>query len=274
MTIDKQSGPLTIIGIDCAAQPENVGIAVGRRFRGVTRIETVRSGKRMGWDGLVMHTADLIEKEASGSVLIALDAPLGWPQALAETLPGHFAGKAPRPTANEMFRRRTDDVVKEKLNKQPLDVGADKIARATHAALRFLDLLREATGLAVSLAWSPGQSTGVSAIEVYPAATLITYGLLPSRSYKQSTKESKNERHILVAGLADIVGLGEAARSEMVAHHDLLDAAVCVIAGVDFAEGNVVEPLSEEMEQARREGWIWFKASRSETGSGDHRAGS
>lgn len=93
MTSDPASGPLTVIGIDCAAQPENVGIAVGRRSRGVTRVETVRSGKRMGWDGLVMHTVDLIEKEASGSVLVALDAPLGWPQAIAETLPAHFAGQ-------------------------------------------------------------------------------------------------------------------------------------------------------------------------------------
>ena len=230
-------------------------------------------GKRMGWDELAEATADLIEKEASNSVLIALDAPLGWPQALAEMLPAHFAGEAPRFTANAMFRRRTDDVVKEKLDKRPLDVGADKIARATHAALEFLDFLRRASGLAVPLAWSPGQPTGVSAIEVYPAATLIAYGLLPSLSYKKSTNESKNERHELVERLADIVELNEPTCKEMVARHDLLDAAVCVIAGVDFAEGDVVEPLSEEIEQAKREGWIWFKASRSETGGSDCRAG-
>ena len=272
MTIDQASGPLTVIGIDCAAQPENVGIALGRRSRGATRVEMVRSGKRKGWDELVEHTAGLIEREASSSVLIALDAPLGWPQALAETLPVHFAGKAPRPPANEMFRRRTDDVVKEKLDKQPLDVGADKIARATLAALQFLGSIRDATGLAVPLAWSPGQPLGVSAIEVYPAATLIAHGL-PSKSYKQSTNESKNKRHKLVERLADIVELNEPTCKEMVARHDLLDAAVCVIAGVDFAEGDVVEPLSEEIEQAKREGWIWFKASRSETGGSDCRAG-
>ena len=221
----------------------------------------VRPEKRIGWDGLVRHTAELIESEASSPTLIALDAPLGWPRALAEVLPTHFAGRAPRFTANEMFRRRTDDVVKEKLNKQPLDVGADKIARATHAALRFLDLLRETTGLAVPLAWSPGDATGVSAIEVYPAATLIAYGLLPSRSYKESTTQSKNERCELVDELADIVELGAAARSEMVARHDLLDAVVCVVAGVDFAEGSVVAPTSEVLEQAMREGWIWFRTS-------------
>ena len=261
MTTDHASGPLTVIGIDCAAQPKNVGIALGRRSQGATRVEMVYSGKREGWD--VERTADLIEKEASSSILLALDAPLGWPQALAETLPAHFAGRAPRFTANEMFRRRTDDVVKEKLDKRPLDVGADKIARAAHAALRFLESLREATGLAVPLAWSPGHATGVSAIEVYPAATLIAYGLLPSLSYKKSTKESKNERRKLVDGLVDIVEL-EAARNEMVARDDLLDAAVCVIAGVDFAEGNVVEPTGEEIDRAKREGWIWFKPLRSE----------
>ena len=271
MTTDQAVGPLTIIGIDCAAQPENVGIALGRRSQGATRVEMVYSGKRKGWD--VERMADLIEKEASSSILLALDAPLGWPQALAETLPAHFAGSAPRFPANEMFRRRTDDVVKEKLNKQPLDVGADKIARATHAALRFLGSLREATGLAVPLAWAPGHATGVSAIEVYPAATLIAYGLLPSLSYKKRTQESKNERRKLVDGLADIVEVGEAARNEMADRHDLLDAAVCVMAGADFAEGNVVKPTSEEMNLAKREGWIWFKPLRSEAGVGDCRAG-
>ena len=259
MTTDQAAGPLTIIGIDCAAQPENVGIAVGRRSQGATRVEMVYSGKRKGRDGLVERTAGLIKKEASGATLVALDAPLGWPQALAETLPAHLAGSAPRFTADEMFRRRTDGVVKEKLNKQPLDVGADKIARATHAGLEFLGSLREATGLAVPLAWSPGHATGVSAIEVYPAATLIAYGLLPSLSYKKRTQESKNERRKLVDGLADIVELGEAAGNEMADRHDLLDAAVCVIAGADFAEGSVVEPTSEDIDRARREGWIWFK---------------
>ena len=171
-----------------------------------------------------------------------------------------------------MFRRRTDDVVKEKLNKRPLDVGADKIARATYAALRFLDSLREATGLAVPLAWSPGHATGVSAIEVYPTATLIAHGL-PSRGYKNNTKESENKRRKLVSGLADIVEFDEEARKEMVNCHDLLDAAVCVIAGVDFAEGSVVEPTSEELEQAKREGWIWFSTSRSKAGGGTCRAG-
>lgn len=85
--------------------------------------------------------------------------------------------------------------------------------------------------------------------------------------------ESKNERLKLVEGLADIVELGEAARRKMVAHHDLLDAAVCVIAGFDFAEGSVVQPASKELEQARREGWIWFKTSRSAAGGSDCRAG-
>lgn len=266
MTTGPSSGPLTVIGIDCAAQPKNVGIALGRRSRGVTSVETVRPDKRIGWDGLVRHTAELIENEASSPTLIALDAPLGWPRALAEVLPAHLAGRAPRFTATEMFRRRTDDVVKEKLNKRPLDVGADKIARATHAALQFLDSLREATGLAVPLAWSPGHVTGVSAIEVYPAATLIAHGL-PSRGYKKS----ENERRKLANGLADIVS--EAARNEMVACDDLLDAVACVIAGFDFAEGSVVEPTGEELEQAKREGWIWFRTSRSRAGGGDCRSG-
>src|SRR5437016_7332440 len=41
-----------------------------------------------------------------------------------------------------MFRRVTDDVIYERLGKRPLDVGADRIARTAHAALRFLEELR------------------------------------------------------------------------------------------------------------------------------------
>ncbi|HXQ24571.1 MAG TPA: hypothetical protein VN812_23015 [Candidatus Acidoferrales bacterium] len=41
-----------------------------------------------------------------------------------------------------MFRRLTDDVVYERLGKRPLEVAADRIAWAAHAALKFFGDLR------------------------------------------------------------------------------------------------------------------------------------
>jgi hypothetical protein len=57
--------------------------------------------------------------------LIAIDAPLGWPKPLAETLMNHRAGVAIETPANAMFRRATDVFIQQKLRKTPLDVGAD-----------------------------------------------------------------------------------------------------------------------------------------------------
>jgi hypothetical protein len=57
--------------------------------------------------------------------LIAIDAPLGWPKPLAETLIKHRAGMPIETPANAMFRRNTDLFIQTRLGKRPLDVGAD-----------------------------------------------------------------------------------------------------------------------------------------------------
>jgi hypothetical protein len=46
-------------------------------------------------------------------------------------------------------------------------------------------------------------------------------------------------------------------RELVMENDDLLDAMVCVLAGADFARGEALPP--EDLEQARREGWIWFR---------------
>ncbi len=81
--------------------------------------------------------------EAHSPVLLALDAPLGWPAALGVALAGHRAGGPLEHTPNRLFRRRTDDWVRSRFGKRPLEVGADLIARTAHAALALLEGLRQ-----------------------------------------------------------------------------------------------------------------------------------
>jgi hypothetical protein len=101
--------------------------------------------------------------------LIALDTPLGWPIKLGQEL-----GKAGKPIEierNKVSCRLTDCVVGERIKKQPLDVGADRIARTAHAALELLGKLREHTKQAIPLAWCPNLGNSAWAIKVYLAAT-------------------------------------------------------------------------------------------------------
>ena len=64
--------------------------------------------------------------------------------------------------------------IQQKLKKTPLDVGADRIARTAYAALHLLGSVRVQLHLSIPLAWAPTDISVVAAIEVYPAATLVS----------------------------------------------------------------------------------------------------
>ena len=189
---------------------------------------------------------------AQGSpTILAMDAPLGWPIKLGHQLSHHSAGERIDCEPNELFRRETDRVVKEKLGRQPLDVGADRIARTAHAALQLLGELGQVTGCPIPLAWH-SDVEGVSAIEVYPAATLTAYRIRSS-GYKR--KDQPEARAEIVEGLRSHLELPDDV-SLVLSNADALDAAVCVLAGADYVSGRAVQPT--DMAAAEKEGWIWF----------------
>lgn len=163
---------VTIIGIDCATKARKTGLALGWFDNDEVTIEQTLAGSRK--TPIAATVADWINQQ-SADTLIALDAPLGWPIGLGRALEEHQAG-APVPVKpNTMFRRLTDRVIKEEIDKQPFDVGADKIARTAHAALTLLQDLRERTGAKIPLVWHPADVSFACAIEVYPAATSVVY---------------------------------------------------------------------------------------------------
>ena len=158
------SSSTTIVGIDCAVDPRNVGIAIASFADRRASIQKVSLGSSN--DQIV----DLVVETMRGSnkTLIALDAPLGWPRELGAALQEHEAGAHIPIHPNRLFRRATDRCVKERIGKQPLDVGADRIARTACAALDILRASAEKVGSEIPLVWCPSHKERFGAIEVYP----------------------------------------------------------------------------------------------------------
>ena len=276
-----------VLGLDCAAQPERSGIALARVESSQIEWLDARQGRK--GESIAKLCAGLLEHHGfprCGSslrdgcqpeLIVALDAPLGWPAPLAHALSDHQAGEPLRPDSNTLFRRRTDKVVQRILGKRPLEVGADRIARAAVTALLVLDELRAELGLVLPVAidqpdgaTSGGRSTrsgdraccGVS-LEVYPAALLIQAGL-PSRLYKRS--EQRATRAVILEGLVQVVpearGLPTQITETALAHADAMDALLCVVTGWLYREGRCIGPEVEVapagLNIIRREGWIWL----------------
>jgi hypothetical protein len=233
----------TIIGIDCATQPKKVGLALCKLVNNRIIIDEVRTGA----DSRPLHQVinDWIPDEGA---LLAMDAPLGWPQELATTLVQHNAGQALSVTPDKMFRRMTDDFVWEMTGKKPMEVGAERIARTAHAALRLLEEIGLLRGKPIPLCWSADKlrSGQVAAIEVYPAGVMAALGV------KRSSRDDK------IAALERLTDLSVVLINESVTD-DIVDAALCAVAAADFLQGNCYAPSADQLPVAKHEGWIWVR---------------
>jgi hypothetical protein len=227
--------PTTIIGIDCATQPEKTGLALALWDGGPVVLRETACGSRHD-----LPTA-IVARWLKGAerALLALDAPLGWPLALGRELAHHSAGRPVDAAPAELFRRHTDRVIERLLGKRPLEVGADRIARTAHAALQLLAVVSAEIGRPIPLVWGAGELEPVGAIEVYPAATRLARGV-PNRPGSLAGLERD---------FATDLGFLEAASP------DVRDAVVCTLAGADFLAGRAMVP--DDLALARREGWIW-----------------
>jgi hypothetical protein len=247
--------PTTLIGIDCATQPNRTGLALGVYESGSVRLERVTLCQKR--DTLIDLVSGWIT--SAGTALLALDAPLGWPADLGRELAAHRAGQHLATCPDWLFRRQTDRFIRSKTGKQSLDVGADRIARTAHAALSLLSDLRDRTSQPIPLAWDPSLPPGASSIEVYPAVTLPAHGV-NTKGYKGP--DGKAIRRQLLTPLADHLDLSQvesARQAQLAANDDLFDAVICVLAAADFIRGEAYPP--EDKATALLEGWIWVKKS-------------
>jgi predicted RNase H-like nuclease len=242
----------SLIGIDCATQSKKIGLSLGHLDHNQVYVQKVMTGDQV--DSIATTIAGWIRPQSP--TLIAMDAPLGWPAALAHQLATHKAGEPIYTKRNETFRRLTDRVVREKTGKRPLDVGADRIARTAHTALELLHKLRSDTGQSIPLAWTPRLDPRPCVIEVYPAATLQVRGLVSS-GYKGKDNQCIRQ-DILEELRAYVEFVNHALLDQIVGNDDLLDAAVCLLAAADFLRGECITPT--DMDLAHKEGWIWVRS--------------
>ena len=236
-----------IIGADIATEDARTGLALAIAADGV-RLRKVRIGR----DQSVRSILEEWLTDSDGAVLIAIDAPLGWPIPLAASLKSHAAGESLKTPADDLFRRATDKFIKREVKKTPLDVGADRIARTARAALQLLEDLRTKLSAAIPLAWDPADMTEHAVIEVHPAATLKAHGIRETGYRKDGDLE---RRHEIVEALGKKIAVPEHMVADLSRNPDLLDAAVCVLAAKDFVTGRAMPPPAPRL--AEREGWIW-----------------
>ena len=241
---------VTLIGIDCATQPEKVGLARaawdGQLLAGLQihpgRRATDVAGVVAGW------------LPSEGACLLALDAPLGWPASFGAALDGHKAGQPLALDAAAFFRRLTDHRLDD--IHHPMDVTADRIGRTAFWAVNLLGEVARRASASIPLAWDCRALAPLSAIEVYPAGTL-TQLELPATAYKKPGQVS--ERQKIITGIQQFFSTGTD-WSPCLADADQLDAALCLVAGMDFIGGKCAAP--EDLALAKKEGWIWVRSER------------
>lgn len=261
-----------IIGIDCAAQPSDFGLARGRIRGG--RLEVVEVTKGVGKDNCFADLADQVQRWIAGGdadpparTLIALDAPLGWPIHMTRALHDHRAGASlahpyeddpgERNPGNHLFRRHTDRFLAEKFPGAPLDIGADRIARVARSALELLGRVGDTEGgpSAPPLLWDPGHLDQLGAIEVYPRLTLLKCSAeAPKFSYKGTKSEHATDRREIVELLRETKTLElnphtlprkKTRTGDLDYHHDSIDAVLCALEGLHFLLGENVGPDHE-----------------------------
>ena len=254
----------TVIGIDFSTDPAKTGLA--RATVNVESEERVLHDVCTGTAKLrppMTTVVGWVRQVYTGMpVLIAIDAPLGWPDAMrGHTFTSHMAGDPLEDCADRLFSRETDRQIKDRLGKKPLEVGANLIARSAHGALRFLqELSREIDGQAAArlpLAWLPGDlAGGQCVVEVYPAATMKAHGI-SAGNYKKSGNDGREARKCIVECLKKQGWSFETDADDIARNDHMVDAAVCVLAGWDFLANDPPGPNADVRQLAEREGWIW-----------------
>jgi len=255
MTASVDRPSVRLIGLDAASQRSKFGYALGHFDPESGRVTVDRAG--LLDDGNDVLRNQIVPFICGGErALIAIDAPLGWPDGLKQLLQGHEAGMPPPAglAKDASFRRHTENQVRKV--KIPLEVAADRIARAAFEALCVLNELRSESKQPLPLAWSP-DFTGAASIEVYPGATLAVRKLARPK-YKQTDQTSGREQIAMSLVHEGLVGtLPTEPLRRALQDADILDAILCMVAARDFLMGECEPPDMAHIDQARREGWIW-----------------
>lgn len=231
------------LGIDLSANPAKTGACF------------------IDWDAGTVEFLDrpsadetLVEAIA-GADITGIDIPLGWPDCFIDAISAHHRldpwppADAEPPSDREPLRFRVTDLVTRAGGAQPLSVSTDRIGVAAMRGARLQHLLREA-GIAVDRSGTSGKLA-----EVYPAAALRHWALTHS-GYKGKGNTAVCQE--LVSQLVEACGTlaNAVARCLDGCDDDELDALICAIVARAVLLGQTTSPSLEQLDVARREGWI------------------
>ncbi len=240
---------ISIIGIDCATDKKNAAIAYGE-FSGDTPVI-----KKVAVSKSEQQPIDVISEMARGKkpLLFAFDAPLGWPREMAHVLHEHKAGEPIHVDSDSLFNRETELFIRKIIGKKPLEIGADRIARTAKWTLDLLDWSRKELNYDIPLSWDHNEILPASAIEIYPAATLLSRKI-KMRGYKR--KENIKKREEILEQLKTYINI-ETDKKEITKTSHTIDAVICVLAASDFLRGDCIPPPDKF--SVEKEGWIWIR---------------
>jgi predicted nuclease with RNAse H fold len=233
------------VGVDLAAEPERTAVARIEWSGGRATICDVTCGAD---DSAIV--AAIAQAQKAG-----IDCPLGWPgefvafvaahQAGHVTVPGGVTGRQWR---SRLTLRLTDRVVHAQTGLTPLSVSADRIG---HVAMRCAGLLGE-----LARQGRPVDRCGSgTVVEVYPAASLKTWGL-PYRRYKRpgdaGALAGLVDELLAAAPWLDSGGTESLCRRS----HDATDAVVAALTARAASRNLTSPPTADQEAAARTEGWI------------------
>lgn len=233
------------IGIDLAASAPGTALAELVWTSGGARLERLEVG---------VQDADIVASVADGEAWLGVDCPLGWPDAFVDFVHAHHADVAPAlgpvdggaDWRRTLVYRRTDHVVRERIGRWPLSVSTDRLGVT---ALRGAGLLRR-----LAEAGFPVDRAGEGRLfEVYPGGSLRLW-----RFDTTGYRVDAARRAVLLDALrarAPWLDLGSFAPLA-IAKADAFDAVIAALATRAAALGMFEHPASDELDLARREGWV------------------
>jgi predicted nuclease with RNAse H fold len=169
------------LGIDLSANPKLTAACLIKWEDGEGEVEELALGAQTKGgvkDATLLDLADRADK-------VAIDAPFGYPAefVLAITEWARPGGAWPTVEKAKLRYRATDSFVAAKV-RRPLSVSSERIASTAWRCAQLLSRMEQRSGKAVD------RAGGGHAVEVYPAAALLVWGLAPDKY-----KGRENERH-------------------------------------------------------------------------------
>lgn len=219
-------------GIDLASQPKSTGGCLVEWRDGRAAAQLV--------PGLLDDAS--LASWASRADVVAIDAPLGWPDEFVAAVTAHHRGEPWPPSDLLSLRYRlTDRTVASMTGVRPLSVSSDLIGVCAFRAARLRSMF--------------------PAIEVYPAGALRMWGL-PATGYK-GLRGAPVRREIVTGVLRRCPWLSVDEVALIRRDHDL-DALLAALVARAVATGRSHPPPAGTAERVAREGWIHLPSCRLE----------